>query len=447
MSATDMSSTDASSTDASSTVEPAGLDAAVRSEATSRLIIEIAAAASAELELDQILHEALDRLRTVIPLTGGSIALVSDEDLVIRAAIGPFADEAVGQSLRRGPSRSWRVIDTLEPFRTGDLLRDGTRAHGKAASTAIRSWLAVPIVRHGAGIGLVEVDSTEVDAFSVADEELLASVVGVLAGHVELAAHHDVQQRANALREAFIGVISHELRTPITTIYGLARVLRQRGDELSEEVQRQSIVDIEAESDRLYRLVEDLLVLSRAESGRVEFEAEPISLGRLVQRILEAEAERRPDRRFEIRQRPGMALIEAEPTYVEQVIRNLLTNAAKYSSPPEPIEIEMETTDGTGGAGVLTAAGTERPEAIVRVLDRGIGIDDETSAHAFDLFFRTREATRMASGAGIGLFVSRQLIEAMGGRTWLLPRDGGGTEAGFALPLAEVEDEAGPPED
>jgi signal transduction histidine kinase len=437
--------TDVSATDAGATDGPlAALDAAVRSEATSRLIIEIAAAASAELGLDQILHEALDRLRTVIPLTGGSIALVGDDDLVIRAAIGPFAEEAVGQSLRRGPSRSWTVVETLAPFRTGDLLRDGIRARGKAASTGIRSWLAVPIVRHGVGIGLVEVDSTEIDAFSADDQDLLASVVGVLAGHVELAAHHDEQQRANALREAFIGVISHELRTPITTIYGLARVLRQRGPDLSEDVRTQSIVDIEAESDRLYRLVEDLLVLSRAESGRVEFEAEPISLGRLVQRIVDAEAERRPDRRFEVRLPPGLALIEAEPTYVEQVIRNLLTNAAKYSSAPEPIEVEIEKRDAVANADLLTPIGAERAEAVVRVLDRGIGIDDQTSDHAFDLFFRTREATRMASGAGIGLFVSRQLIEAMGGRTWLVSRDGGGTEAGFALPLADVEDDGGP---
>jgi len=416
----------------------AGLDAAVRNEATSRLIIEIAAAASAELDLDQILHEALDRLRTVIPLTGGSIALVDGDDLVIRAAIGPFADEAVGQSLKRGPSRSWSVVEMLEPYRTGDLFRDGNRVRGKAAGRAVRSWLGVPITRHGVGIGLVEVDSTEIDAFSAADEELLASVVSVLAGHVELAAHHQEQQRANALREAFIGVISHELRTPITTIYGLSRVLRQRGDELGPDVRRQSIVDIEAESDRLFRLVEDLLVLSRAEGGRVEFEAEPINLGRLVARIVDAEAERRPDRRFEIRQPPGMALIEAEPTYVEQVIRNLLTNAAKYSTAPEPIEVEIEAVEEGPVAGLLADESAGRQEAIVRVLDRGIGIDEETSAHAFELFFRTKEATRIASGAGIGLFVCRQLIEAMGGRTWLRPRDDAGTEAGFALPLTIV---------
>jgi signal transduction histidine kinase len=422
------------------------LDAAVRSAATSRLIIEIAAAASAELDLDQILHEALDRLRSVIPLTGGSIALVSGDELVIRAAIGPFADEALGQSLWRGPSRSWTVIETLEPYRSGDLFRDGDRVKGKgAAATAVRSWLAVPIVRHGSGIGLVEVDSTEVDAFSAADEALLASVVGVLAGHVELAAHHDEQKRANALREAFIGVISHELRTPITTIYGLSRVLRQRGESLTADVQRQAIVDIEAESDRLFRLVEDLLVLSRAEGGRVEFEAEPISLGRLAERIVDAEAERRPDREFELRLPPTLALIEAEPTYVEQVIRNLLTNAAKYSPGPEKIEveIEVEVVEGPPAIDVLTTERRGRSEVVLRVLDRGIGVDDETIAQAFDLFFRTREASRIASGAGIGLFVSRQLIEAMGGRTWLLARDGGGTEAGFALPLADSGEDGG----
>ena len=419
------------------------LDAAVRSEATSRLIIEIAAAASAELDLDQILHEALGRLRSVIPLTGGSIALVSGDDLIVRAAIGPFADEAVGQTLRHGPSRSWSVIDTLRPYRSGDLVREGNRIRGKAASSAVHSWLAVPIVRQGVGIGLVEVDSTEIDAFTRDDEELLALVVAVLAGHVELAAHHDEQQRANALREAFIGVISHELRTPITTIYGLSRVLRQRGEELEPDVRRQSIVDIEAESDRLYRLVEDLLVLSRSEGGRLEFEAEPISVGRLVQRIVEAEAERHPDREFLIRPSPGLALIEAEPTYVEQVIRNLLTNAVKYSGVPSPVEIEIEIVEDPPDAGVLARDGSGLSEAVVRVLDRGIGIDEDTSAHAFDLFFRTKDATRMASGAGIGLFVCRQLIEAMGGRTWLIPRDGGGTESGFALPLADGREESG----
>ena len=403
-------------------VEP--LDLVVRSEASSRLIIEIATAASGELDLDQILHEALDRLRGVIRLTGGSIALIDRHDLVVRAAIGPFADEALGQRLRRGPSRSWGVVDRLESYLTGDLFRAGDRMRGPAAATAVRSWLAVPIVRRGIGIGLLEVDSTEVDAFGPADQELLAGVVAVLAGHVELAAHHEEERRSAELREAFIGVISHELRTPITTIYGLARVLRQRGEGLTPEARAEAIADIEDEADRLYRLVEDLLVLSRTEGGRVAIDAEPINLTRLIPHLVEAEAQRRPDRSFLVAIPPNLPLIEAEATYIEQVIRNFLANATKYSNAPEAIEI---------------AATVEDEEVAVRVLDRGIGIDDESAGHAFDLFYRTKEASRAASGAGIGLFVCRQLVDAMGGRTWMRPRDGGGTEVGFRLPIVPIE--------
>ena len=408
------------------TVEPAA--DAVRSEASTRLIIEIAAAASGELDLDQILHEALDRLRRVVPLTGGSIALVEGDDLVVRAAIGPFASEALRQRLPRGPSRSWGVVERLEPYRTGDLLRAGDRMRGPQAARALRSWLAVPIARRGLGIGLLEIDSTAVDAFEAADEELLSGVVAVLAGHVELAAHHEVERRSAELREAFVGVISHELRTPITTIYGLARVLRQRGESLDPVARADAIADIEAESDRLYRLVEDLLVLSRAESGRVPIEREPINLARLVERIVEAERQRRPDRLFLVTAPAGLPLIEAEATYVEQVVRNFLTNAVKYSDPPTGIEIVLSV---------------EGPEVVVRVLDRGIGVDQDAATQAFDLFYRTKEASRAASGAGIGLFVCRQLVDAMGGRTWMAPRDGGGTEVGFGLPIVLLDDDTG----
>ncbi|HUQ77623.1 MAG TPA: ATP-binding protein [Patescibacteria group bacterium] len=395
---------------------------AARSAATSRLIIEIAAAASGELDLDQILHEALGRLRTVVRLTGGSIALIDGDDLVIRAAVGPFADEALGQRLTRGPSRSWTVIERLEPYLSGDLFRDGNRVRGAVAATAVRSWLGVPIIRHGSGIGLLEIDSTDLDAFDAADVELLVGVVSVLAGHVELAAHHAEEIRASALREAFIGVISHELRTPITSIYGLARVLRQRGDSLPEDTRAQAVIDIEEESDRLYRLVEDLLVLSRAERGKVEIEAEPVNLARLVTRIIEGETQRRPDRELILTAPAVLPLIEAEPIYVEQVVRNLVSNAAKYSDPPSPIEIDVAD---------------EGQTIAVRILDRGIGIDEATSEGAFELFYRTREATRFAAGAGIGLFVCRHLVEAMGGTTWLRPRDGGGTEAGLRLPAVQ----------
>ena len=400
------------------------LDPAIRSETMSRLIIEIAAAASGELDLDQILHDALDRLRGVVHLTGGSIALVDGDDLVVRAAIGPFAEDALGQRLKRGRGRSWGVVATLVPYRTGDLFRDGDRVSGPAGS-AIRSWLAVPIVRNGIGIGLVEVDSTAIDAFGPDDETLLAAVVGVLAGAVEVAAHHDEEQRAAALRDAFIGVIGHELRTPVTTIHGLARILRRGGSGIDPETRDLAIIDIEEEADRLARLIEDLLVLSRVEAGRVPIDPEPINLARLVRHIVETERDRHPNHEYRFEEAPDVQLAAGEETYIEQVVRNLLSNAAKYSPAGTPIEIVLAS----GDDGV-----------VLQVLDRGIGVDPEGAARAFDLFFRTRDATHVAGGAGIGLFVCRQLIEAMGGRTWMTARGGGGAEVGFSLPAIEPDE-------
>jgi signal transduction histidine kinase len=405
----------------------AGLDASW-SPATSQLIIDIASAAAGERDLDQILHETLDRLHTSVPLTGGSIALVQGDELVIRAAVGPFADEALGQRVRRGPGLSWRVVETLEPCLLPDMRASEAFVRGPKARQAMRSWLAVPIVRRGVGIGLVEIDSTVPDAFSQADMTLLETIVRVLSGPVELADHYAAEQRANQLRDAFIGVISHELRTPITTIYGLSKMLRQRGADLDPKVMVSTIEDVEAEADRLHRLVEDLLVLSRAERGAVDIDGEPLSMTRILRRVVEAEQARLPGRIVELEASEGLPLVIGEETYVEQVVRNLLTNAAKYAHPAAPIRVVVELAD---------------DEVVTRVLDEGIGIADGDTDRVFDLFYRSTSATRMAGGAGIGLFVCRQLVEAMGGRIWAASRSPVGTEVGFALPAHHEDDTDG----
>jgi signal transduction histidine kinase len=394
-------------------------------DAASRLIVDIASAAAGGRDLDQILHETLDRLRSVAPLTGGSIALVEGDELVIRAAVGPFATEALGQRLPRGPSASWSVIDTLEPRNVSDLRQSGYTIKGAEASGAIRSWLAVPIVRRGAGIGLLEIDSTVPDAFGPAEVDILQTIVRILAGPVELADILASERRAAELRDAFIGVVSHELRTPITTIYGLSKTVRQHGRSLDPDVFDRAIEDIEAEADRLHRLVEDLLVLSRAERGAVEVTGEPIGLGRVLRRLVLAETGRLTGRRIELAGEAELPLVVGEETYVEQVVRNLITNAAKYSDPSTVIRVAAAAVDG---------------EVVVRVLDEGIGMTEQDQAHAFELFYRSSSASRLASGAGIGLFVCRQLVEAMGGRIWVRRQESLGTEVGFALPALRPED-------
>lgn len=406
-------------------VDPSSAGAGARSAATSQLIIDIATAAGGERSLDQILHETLTRLQAVTPLTGGSIALVEGDELVVRAAVGPFADEALVQRLRRGPSLSWAVVEGLETRHVPDMRAASHAVRGPLGRDAIQSWLAVPIVRRGLGIGLLEIDSTSPNAFGSADVEILETVVQILSGPVELADHHATEQRASELREAFIGVISHELRTPITTIYGLSKMLRARGVDLDPEVFRRAIEDVEAEADRLRRLVEDLLVLSRAERGAVEMQGEPLGIAHILRRAVEAERQRLTDQRIEFVAAP-LPVVLGEETYVEQIVRNLLTNAAKYSPSPATIRVIAERFG---------------DEVVVRVLDEGIGIAGADAERMFDLFYRSATASKVAGGAGIGLFVCRQLVEAMGGRIWAAPREEGGTEVGFALPVHHDEGE------
>jgi signal transduction histidine kinase len=394
--------------------------------ATASLVVDIASAAAGEVDLERILFATLGRLGGLVRFTGGSIAIVDGDDLVIRAAVGPFADEALGHRVRRGNSRSWHVVESREPFVTGDLRTVGQAIRTPAAEGAVRSWLAVPLVRRGVGIGLLEVDSTEAGVFGEADVQLMLTIARVLSGPVDLARRYEDEQRAAALREAFIGVISHELRTPITTIYGTSRVLRARGDTLPSEQRTELVADIEAEADRLYRLVEDLLVLSRAERGHVELAGEPILLGHVLRRAVEAERPRWPDRTFEIRGPSILPAVAGEETYAEQILRNLLSNAAKYSPSGETVTVQGDV---------------DNDEVRIRVLDRGMGISADDSERLFELFYRAPDAARQAAGAGIGLFVVRELVRAMGGRVWATPRDGGGSEFGIAMPIAPLDDD------
>jgi two-component system sensor histidine kinase KdpD len=232
-------------------------------------------------------------------------------------------------------------------------------------------------------------------------------------------------RRAKVIRETFIGMLSHELRTPITTVYGGTKVLARRSEQLLPEV-RSIVADIEAESERLYRLVEDLVVLTKSESASLEAGREPVLLQRVVPRLVATEARRWPALKFHTSCPASLPPVLAEQTYVEQVVRNLLTNAAKYGGSAGTVEVE---------------AGTEGDEVVIRVLDRGPGFPENDADRLFDIYYRSPSVARQAAGAGIGLFVCKSLVEAMGGRIWADDRPGGGATFAFALPaMAEPAD-------
>ena len=141
---------------------------------------------------------------------------------------------------------------------------------------------------------------------------------------------------ANQAKDEFLGLVSHELRTPITTIFGNAQVLHYRGSRLDADTRDQAVADIEQESERLHRIIDNMLALSRLEAGR-EIETEPVVVDRMVERIVTSFRQRQKYRTIEIDNEPGLQPVAAEPVYFEQVLRNLLSNADKYSPPTEPV--------------------------------------------------------------------------------------------------------------
>jgi len=236
-------------------------------------------------------------------------------------------------------------------------------------------------------------------------------------------------RRREAVRETFIGVLSHELRTPVTTIFGGAKLLARSTSTLDEETQRGIFRDIHDEAERLQRLVEDVVALNRFGDEAGEVGAEPVLLQRLIPRVVSSEEGRWPGVTFTTDLAPGLPTVTADPTYVEQVLRNLLSNAAKYGGPGSTVTIVAESSEDDG---------PDEREVIVRVLDDGPGFPAEETNRLFELFYRSPGTAGSASGAGIGLFVCARLMAAMGGRIWAAPREGGGAEFGFAL--AELDE-------
>jgi signal transduction histidine kinase len=339
------------------------------------------------------------------------------------SAIGKWIPAARGQIGRPLLSPEPVVIDETGGDRIVGaipLLADaGIMAH---ASVAIPGTAG-----SGAPWGVLAVHSRQPRRFESGDATFVRSVVNILAGAIGRAAQLEAERRSQDVGRAFIGVVSHELRTPITTIYAGAKLLNRRG---ADETERTDIAaDIEAEADRLYRLTEDLLVLTRLERHDLELGREPILVNHLISRVVASEQRRWPLVHFTLNVRNGLPTVMGEESYVEQIVRNLVGNAAKYSPTNGHVEILAEPRDG----GVA-----------VRVLDRGPGIGNSDPAQLFALFYRAPGTASQASGAGIGLFVSDQLVRAMGGHLWARPRDGGGSEFGFALVRYPEEPEVEP---
>jgi signal transduction histidine kinase len=231
-------------------------------------------------------------------------------------------------------------------------------------------------------------------------------------------------QEANRLKTEFVSMVSHELRTPLTSIQGYAELLLE--DELIGEAHRGSLTAVKKNSDRMLGLINDLLDLSRMEAGRLDLHRASLDLAGLIAEVAGSLRPLIETKRQRLRLDLGEALpaVWADADRVTQILTNLISNANKY----------------TLAEGSITV-GARRDDGFVRVdvSDTGIGLSPEDQAQLFTKFFRAHNLSLQAdAGTGLGLVITRLLVELHGGRITVSSTPGQGSTFSFSLPALEV---------
>lgn len=238
-------------------------------------------------------------------------------------------------------------------------------------------------------------------------------------------AFNDMTTRLQAARQMqvdFVANVSHELRTPLTAIKGTVETLRD-GAVDDPEVRDRFLETVEGETDRLIRLVNDLLLLSRADSEALNLRREPLDLAKLARSTvgrLASQAETR-GLALKVEAKPDAHPAWADSDRIEQVLVNLLDNAIKYSRPGDVVTVVVE-------------AGQDR-SVLTQVRDEGMGIPVEDLARIGQRFYRADKArSRAQGGSGLGLAIAQALVQAHGGQLWVESQENVGTVVSFTLP-------------
>ncbi|HEX2851290.1 MAG TPA: ATP-binding protein [Acidimicrobiales bacterium] len=219
-----------------------------------------------------------------------------------------------------------------------------------------------------------------------------------------------------------VSTVSHELRSPLTSVKGYTSLLLSRWERIGDDQKREMLEQVKHDADRVHRLITELLDISRLETDRLVLRRQMVDLVSITHSVIEKVKFAYHDIDVDVRFAPGFPEVYADPDKMEQVLTNLVENACKYAS-PQGMRIEGSVAD---------------DELAVAVTDRGDGIPPEDLPKVFTKFFR-REHGR-PTGSGLGLWISRGLVEAHGGELTATSVPGEGTTFRFTLPLLAFEE-------
>jgi signal transduction histidine kinase len=324
------------------------------------------------------------------------------EDIIV-----PMEGSIAGWVATHGEPRVIQDV-SLEPGHFGNV-DDTLEFH-------TRNMVAVPMRTHTKIIGVLEaINKTRGEKFTEED----ITTLNTLAGQAGIAI-----ENARLFRQSdFIAEMVHELRTPLLALKA-STVLLLRPD-LPEERREEMILTMQGETNRLMRLTTDFLDLAQMESGRTRLEIEPFELSKLLAESAEVVHPQAVEKEIEITTDRKVFAVNGDRGKLKQVILNLLTNAIKYNRPDGKVQVHTELHIDDEGSMVQVA-----------VEDTGFGLSKQNQKQMFQKFFRAASTAGQTSGTGLGLVITKAIIEAHGGNIWLESEEGVGTTFFITLPLA-----------
>jgi signal transduction histidine kinase len=341
--------------------------------------------ALAYLELEELLQALLRRTRDVLEVDTCAILLLDVErnELVARAALGIEEEVEQGVRIPVGGGFAGRVAATRRPV----ILPDLDRAHVLnpiLRQKGIKSMLGVPLMVRDDVIGVLHIGTLHRRDFGVDDVELLQLVADRAALAIERARLHEEMVQLDQMKLNFVAIASHELRTPATSVFGILTTLRARRDTLEPELRARLEETAWEESDRMRRLIEQLLDLSRLDGKSIGVQPRALVLHRVLRQIAGSGIEIEVD--------PDLAVV-ADPLVIERVVGNLVANAYHHGEPPVKVTAEQRDR-----------------HVRIAVVDQGVGVPEELLPRLFERFQRGE-----SGGTGLGLAIAKAYANAHGG--------------------------------
>lgn len=412
-----------------------------------RTLFEMATILAVEHDLDKVVSGFLSCLSTCLESAENALLLLRNPatgQLEVRAAQGYDLDPHGGIGMIANHGEWMSVLHSGEPQMypcEASILarqRDLTGAQRPPPDTAIgeepltRSCYCLPLGTVDETIGVLELGNVrQPDSFVQTDLPFLTAVTRLIAFAIKGAQRRKALQDAETIEEAnrlkteLVSTLSHEMRTPLTSIKGYSTALLLEEVSFNGETQREFLQMIDEECDILENLVHDLLESSTIDAGLLKLEPEPVRLPRVVESVVSDIARRSRRHRIMVNFPEEFPLVDADSQRVAQVVRNLLDNAIKYS--PE------------GGLIVVRGQARER-EVVISVADQGVGIAPEHLNRLFEKGFRVKSGLiRHVAGSGLGLPICLTIVESHGGRIWAESKLGQGTTLHFTLPRTDLD--------